>query len=722
MKTTENKSTSNAKRRVMQEKMLKVFLSVLLLLPTGAYAQTWRWPMVGHKAGANILSQPNTFIGKELNESDLFVGGKEGDVVVCPVDGIVEDVMSVFIPILFSIYGSVLDESKCWDDAIASFKCEDTYYDPQYASGFLKIVLDDGRAVQLTGLYGKYCFRSGQKVKAGDTLGLLGYSYIGFKKPSLRIEVYDKEGHSADPMTPFGIESTFSLKPVEREDPLSVEHFREDLTIFEQVILEVYPSLNERMSNEEFHEQMEALRQSITQPTPQCFLEPMARLMYLTHDSHIGPLPNNIKLNVTRDFYWPALYFTWCDDTLRVFRATHRYGKYVGRTVESIDGMEAHDYVQQFVKYTSKYDLDVQSMIEEQLLLLQSCITYIYPDANANTKIHVVFHDGEEVDIPFVPIPNFYYGDDEQRILAWRNINRNADPDSVYTAMILNDSTAYLSIRSFEIPPKKLDRMLKWIGDCKLPNMIIDVRNNDGGDSKAMNALLACFAQQPMDRQKGSHLFVNKRGNFESLKYCENHRPEDTLFPDYIQLKGKPGFYCFDSVETSCCIMPDSAHQYTGRVYVLTNGRSLSCATIFPAVLVRNRRGVSIGRETGSAYHFITAYESAHIMLPNILRSIAIPMVKVVFDTTVCDRTPWGRGLLPDYELPLTYKELIMGSDGETDMMLEYALQLIADGKYLSTEDPFAEVDAPKKSNHWWIWLLAAAGVIAIVVLFVRKK
>ena len=139
-------------------------------------------------------------------------------------------------------------------------------------------------------------------------------------------------------------------------------------------------------------------------------------------------------------------------------------------------------------------------------------------------------------------------------------------------------------------------------------------------------------------------------------------------------------------------------------------------------ITVSNRRGVSVGRETGSAYHFVTAYESAHVMLPNILRSIAIPMVKVVFDTTVCDRTPWGRGLLPDYELPLTYKELIMGADGETDVMLEYALQLIADGKYLSTEDPFVEVDTPRKASHWWIWLLGAVGVIAIVVLFVRKK
>ena len=50
--------------------------------------------------------------------------------------------------------------------------------------------------------------------------------------------------------------------------------------------------------------------------------------------------------------------------------------------------------------------------------------------------------------------------------------------------------------------------------------------------------------------------------------------------------------------------------------------------------------------------------------------------------------------MLPDYELPLTYNEVTMGADGETDVMLEYALQLIADGIYLSEEDPFDEPSA----------------------------
>ncbi len=73
----------------------------------------------------------------------------------------------------------------------------------------------------------------------------------------------------------------------------------------------------------------------------------------------------------------------------------------------------------------------------------------------------------------------------------------------------------------------------------------------------------------------------------------------------------------------------------------------------------------------------------------------------IVFDTTVCERTPWWRGLLPDYELPLSYNEITMGTDGETDVMLEYALQLIAEGKYLSEIDPFAEIEVPAEDTKF---------------------
>ncbi len=700
----------------MKTLILKALWLIALLTPVAGFTQVWVWPMAGHKAGEHIASQPGSYIEKEYNCCDLFIEGKAGDVVLCPVNGTVEYVSIEYADKLEGRATFPHDSRLSWDENIARDIKGNDKLNPSFVSGQIRIRIPDGRAVDISGLAGNYTFKEGQKVSAGDTLGLLTGAYKALRKPSLCLSVINEKRILEDPMAPFGLESNFHLEIVEREDPISVEKFREDLTILEKAVLELYPSLNQRMSNEAFHDSMEVLRQSVTQPTSLMYLPQLRWFCHMLNDSHLTLMPDVLECK-PRDFYMPPLFYSWVDDTMRVLVAETRYQKYNERVVKSVDGMSPHDFVELGNRYYDLYDNNVQSNIEEKRVMFGKIFLSLYHDSTANGTSHIVFDDGEELDVPFMRYPFMLsaIGSSFANIERWTLLNVDENPDSVYSTRHLNDSTDYLSIKTFFMNEAQLEEILHWIGHCKAANMIIDVRNNRGGDVTVMNRLLACFAQQPMNRQRGGHLHVNKKGNFESLKYSSNHRKDEILFPNYAPVKGKNGYYSFDDEQTTICIMPDSSHQYTGRVYVLTNGQSLSAATIFPAVLVRNRRGVSVGRETGSAYHYITALETAQIVLPNTFRTIVIPMVEAVFDTTVCERLPWGRGLLPDYELPLTYYEVNMGADGETDVMLEYALKLIADGQYLSAEDPFAEIDNPKQTARRWVWLLVVLGAIAVV-------
>lgn len=707
-------------------KHITLLFTVLLLATADISAQTWVWPMAGRKLGDNIISPPNSLVGKEFNGCDLIIGGDEGDVVVSPVSGKVKSADIVYHTNLSSLVSYKTDDDKTWDESIRQVDPGDGI--PRlYISGVVTIQIADGRKVTITGLRGAYCFKEGQQVAAGDTLGRLAWAYKGISKPSLIINVSLPSTLPSDPLGPFGLKSNFNIVERKREDPLSVEKMREDLTVLEQAVLELYPSLNERMSDREFHDLMDSLRQSVTAPTPLVTPLPLIKFTHLLHDSHLALMEDRFDVK-PRDFYVPMLFYMMVDDTLRVVLADKKYEDYVGRVVTSVDGMSARQYKERAMQFLPLYDHGVESKIEEELSFISYLALYHYFDSTAGSVSHVVFDDGEELNVPFKQYPYRFSNNYDlfKRLIKWRKLNTlYAHPDSAWSTRRLNDSTAYLSIRSFDIGETQLNHILQWIGDCREPNMIVDVRSNPGGDPKVLDRLLACFAQQPMNRQRGSHLFVKKKGPFDCGKYIENLVDGQDLFPGYVQVEDKPGFYCFDSSKTSACIMPDSSHQYAGRVYVLTNGNSRSCATIFPSVLVRNRRVVSVGRETGSAYHYITALQTAHVCLPNSLLVVDIPMEKVVFDTTVCARTPWGRGLLPDYELPLTFREVTMGDDGETDVMLDYALQLIADGKYLSDEDPFAEVDAPKPAGRRWIWavaILGAAAVAGAVVAIRRRK
>ena len=73
----------------------------------------------------------------------------------------------------------------------------------------------------------------------------------------------------------------------------------------------------------------------------------------------------------------------------------------------------------------------------------------------------------------------------------------------------------------------------------------------------------------------------------------------------------------------------------------------------------------------------------------------------------------------------MTYNEIYGGQDGNTDIILQYTLSLIADNKYLTPEDPFEELDKEQSKNSLAKpFLIASAGVLAVILaaLALRKK
>ena len=111
--------------------------------------------------------------------------------------------------------------------------------------------------------------------------------------------------------------------------------------------------------------------------------------------------------------------------------------------------------------------------------------------------------------------------------------------------------------------------------------------------------------------------------------------------------EGQTGFYSPSSIAD--VIFPDSAVHYGGRA-------------------------ITVGRETGTGYHYMTAVKFAHLALPHSHIEYTLPLVKSVADDTVSDRFPAKRGLMPDVEVPLTYDEYY-APDG--DPVMEKALEVL---------------------------------------------
>lgn len=230
----------------------------------------------------------------------------------------------------------------------------------------------------------------------------------------------------------------------------------------------------------------------------------------------------------------------------------------------------------------------------------------------------------------------------------------------------LNDSTAYIGLSTFSLNQTQVEEIaafIESISDKK--HLIVDVRNNNGGDDKVIGKLFSYIAGEPMVLNGYSK--VNKTGVYERLT--------DGIFSDYKQEQGKEGYYLRS--ESGNIFTPDSTINYKGKIYVLTNENSISAATLFPALVVRNHRGVIVGRETRTAYHFMNALKFDDVKLPHSTITITIPLVETYFDAIVNDRVPFGRGVVPDYFVPLTLDELTFKNG---DAILNYTLELIRMG------------------------------------------
>lgn len=69
---------------------LTIFLLWIAVQAQAQEQSTYLWPIDGAKAGTNIVSTPQSYIGGEQNFSNLFITAPEGTIVLSPVEGIVQ--------------------------------------------------------------------------------------------------------------------------------------------------------------------------------------------------------------------------------------------------------------------------------------------------------------------------------------------------------------------------------------------------------------------------------------------------------------------------------------------------------------------------------------------------------------------------------------------------------------------------------------------------------
>ncbi len=238
-----------------------------------------------------------------------------------------------------------------------------------------------------------------------------------------------------------------------------------------------------------------------------------------------------------------------------------------------------------------------------------------------------------------------------------------------YTYRALPEARAALiEIRSFRDTDRFHEFLRETFEEIKeqaFGNLIVDVRDNPGGNSNVAKALLEFLTGKPIRE-------FDEFGIKFSKQYCEANQGVLEQFRKALPEKNlKVGSF----VKLSCKEWPaapveENPLRFDGRTFVLIGPRTASTSVMFASAI----RGLGIGTLVGSETMDTTSLygECFKITLPNtgLQASVACK-----FFLLVGGRDD-GRGLLPDYDV----KETAEDTAKDLDTVLQFTLDLIKKG------------------------------------------
>jgi C-terminal processing protease CtpA/Prc len=195
-------------------------------------------------------------------------------------------------------------------------------------------------------------------------------------------------------------------------------------------------------------------------------------------------------------------------------------------------------------------------------------------------------------------------------------------------------------------------------------NLIIDLRDNSGGRDDYAVYLYSFLAKHRFAYHISAHASTDK---FSFLSHTDQ---DDSLnlTMQRITAKDSLGRYILRNSHQTLGRHEPSQPTYRGQVYFLINGGTFSAASDFAAICRQDQLGIFIGEETGGAAIGNTSNGELMLTLPSTKIRIRVPLFMI---TNAVSDTNRGRGVLPDYEIRYTNKDIGAMKDKEIEFILD---------------------------------------------------
>lgn len=198
-------------------------------------------------------------------------------------------------------------------------------------------------------------------------------------------------------------------------------------------------------------------------------------------------------------------------------------------------------------------------------------------------------------------------------------------------------------------------------------HLVIDIRNNPGGNHLPTIHLMRHLTDQPFYLYQDDYLITRKLSPYydapvfmyNTLGSVVLSKNEDDSYSanwlaGVIYGKYKPR------------LNQPSPLQFKGQIYTLTNYASFSAGGYLASMLEQHTNSIFIGEEPGGNANECVAGEQFDLILPNTKNRV---LMQIVHSKIVVDRENNGHGVEPDYPVRPTVAEIHNGVDPEMQLV-----------------------------------------------------
>ncbi|MBL7901557.1 MAG: S41 family peptidase [Bacteroidia bacterium] len=445
------------------------------------------------------------------------------------------------------------------------------------------------------------------------------------------------------------------------------EALRADLDLMKRVVLSMHPSVgiyhDKPFYEAYFEKAMRSINDSMSEKSFRVYCKQLIEELHCGHTEVMGSKAYNKAISKARLNYSPYIFLPVNEKLFVIANLNKKQDSLIPKGVEvkSLNAISADSlmrYCRRFIStdgynQTSKYHF-VQlgfNNLYPSLFGRPDSLQMEYKEGNTLKKhSYAAFKVKNIPPIPLKKVEDSLFTSRKKAGIRYRVTGPEKQIFILKLDKFANSSYKKVYRKVF----KKLEKE-------NTQHLVLDLRNNGGGSLANAYKLLGYFmdsayTQTLYTRVKNYPEKKHTRGNlaFKFTRYVFSVIGKKTSM-------GDTDYYAYT-------LKLDKKHRYTGKLYVLMNGGTFSASCLVGAYLKERKNTVFLGEESGGAAEGCNAGVTPYYTLPNTGIRVRVPAFRVRHDV---HPQLTGHGLIPDYPIHYSFKDLISRKDLELLKVLE---------------------------------------------------